>query len=66
MFDPLPHRERRPLRRDRWILLQLLEDDRDRLLELRVVASDHLGRRLVDLDVGRDADVLDPESFRLL
>jgi hypothetical protein len=41
---------------DRRVLLQLLHHDRDRLLELRVVAGDDVGRRLLDLDVRRDAD----------
>src|SRR6266581_704678 len=42
----------------RRVLLQLVEGDRDRALELRIASRDHVRRRLLDLDVGRYALVL--------
>jgi hypothetical protein len=39
--------------------LELLERDVDRLIQLRVLSRRHVGRPLLDLDVGRDTLVLD-------
>src|SRR5436309_1387737 len=54
-----PHRERRPLPVLGRVLAQLRHDDLDGLLQLRVLARDDVGRRLLDLDVRRHALVLD-------
>ena len=52
--------ERRPGRRlGRRVLGQLLQHDLDGLVELRVLARGHGGRVLLDVDIGRDAHVLD-------
>src|SRR5262245_27010471 len=46
------------------ILPELLHADLHRLLELRVVAGDHVLRPVLDVDVGRDAFVLDRPAPR--
>ncbi|MCK7483416.1 MAG: hypothetical protein M0C28_45040 [Candidatus Moduliflexus flocculans] len=60
---PDPDRIGRPLRLRRRVGLQLVHDDLDGRLELRVAAGDDVLRRLLDLDVGRDAHVLDAEAL---
>src|SRR5262245_54561518 len=44
------------------VLLQFLHDQLDRLLELRVLAGNNIGRPLLDLDVRSDAFILDGEA----
>ena len=47
----------------RWRFLQFVERDGDRLLELRVVAVDHIRRRLLHVDVRRHSLVLDDPTI---
>src|SRR5258706_7647330 len=42
---------------------ELLHGDGEGLLELRIAAGDDVGRRLLDVDVGRHALVLDDEAL---
>src|SRR5262245_16937084 len=55
----LLHLVLRPRRLRRRVALQLLHAVLDAALELRVVAGDQRVRRVLDLDVGIDAVVLD-------
>src|SRR6185295_11568698 len=58
-----PHWIRRALWLLRWILLQLIHNDLNRFLQLRVMSIDDIGGHLLDFDVRSDADVLDYPSF---
>src|SRR5690349_21218875 len=63
VFRPHADREARVVFFLGGLLLELLEDDLDSLLELRVLAGDDVGGELLDVDIRRDADIFDAVAF---